>query len=844
MALYAYQEKVDTLLRSGRNIILQAPTGAGKTRAALFSFLDGWRNDPAAFPRQCIYAVPMRVLANQFEFEYKATVKRYTDSHGLREVGTVAIQTGARPDDRKLEADLIFTTIDQVLSSFLTIPYSLSNRQANLNAGAIIGSYLVFDEFHLFPVDENGNGALATTLAMLHMLKGVAPFVLMTATFSKTMLRRLGDLLDAEPVVLTQNEIDAIPSQQGKQRRYRYTAQELTPEAIIDDVTRQQRTRVLVVCNTVQRAQDLAQALRTDARLTGVQVELLHSRFYACHRSNKEEEIRREFGEDKTAYTWGPTILVATQVIEVGLNITCQVLHTELAPAAAIVQRAGRCARFAHEAGDVLVYDVPRREDGSFDFAPYLDPRPGKDADEHVTEGPSKICERTQVAFAGLPSDGAVLNYHAELDLVNAAHAPFDTQLLDTLQTNRQTLRRALEDLLENQNRSRARELIRDIDSRTVIVHPNPNEETLPNPYRYEGIGIRRNTLLGWYSRVQEQAMELELDWIVQIAVSQAADADEDSEEPEQRRRSETHWLACRPSTIKADIRAATKDIASAGLVVVNPALVQYDEALGLRFASGTPAPESPLASKRRKDDDFGPIYRETYAEHITGLHRVYTTTLRARTAAVQRRLEVQYSLEPGLLDRAIRLMFAVHDLGKLDRRWQEWAHRWQDRVSVLRSDASLRIAEAYMAAHTDYDSKTEWAENNKIRPRKPPHAAESARAGKSLINALAGDCDALYVAMMTAIVCHHSARLRYNHGDFTPVATHARTAFNQAMKCVDLLNDPRLRASQAKVDWQGFPAAEGLSDDIIRVDRRDQVILYLLLARVLRLADQGSQEQ
>jgi hypothetical protein len=63
-------------------------------------------------------------------------------------------------------------------------------------------------------------------------------------------------------------------------------------------------------------------------------------------------------------------------------------------------------------------------------------------------------------------------------------------------------------------------------------------------------------------------------------------------------------------------------------------------------------------------------------------------------------------------------------------------------------------------------------------------------------------------------------------------------------MDCVGLLNDPRLRASQSKVDWQGFPATEGLSDDIIRVDRRDQVILYLLLARVLRLADQGSQEQ
>jgi CRISPR-associated endonuclease/helicase Cas3 len=77
MALYPYQERVDALLRTGRNVILQAPTGAGKTRAALFPFLDSWRADPAVFPHQCIYAVPLRVLANQFEAEYRATVATF-----------------------------------------------------------------------------------------------------------------------------------------------------------------------------------------------------------------------------------------------------------------------------------------------------------------------------------------------------------------------------------------------------------------------------------------------------------------------------------------------------------------------------------------------------------------------------------------------------------------------------------------------------------------------------------------------------------------------------------------------------------------------------------------------
>jgi CRISPR-associated endonuclease/helicase Cas3 len=853
MELYDYQKQVAKYLRQGRNVILQAPTGCGKTFAALWPFLERWnRNIPESFPRQCIYAVPMRVLANQFTASAKQLI------HGelrLAYEPDVVIQTGARPEDPRFVGDLTFTTIDQLLSSFLTIPYSLSNRQANLNAGAIIGSYLVFDEFHLFPVDENGDGALATTLHMLKLLKGITPFVLMTATFSKTMIERLCAELDAEAVTLSQDEIDTIPSQQGKQRRYRYTAQALTAGAIVDDFVEQRRGRVIAICNTVDRAQALVAALQTDARLAGVRIELLHSRFYASDRTTKEGLIQREFGEDTLQRQWGSAILVATQVVEVGLNITCQALHTEVAPASAIIQRAGRCARFAGESGLVLVYDVPQRDDGQWNFAPYLDPKRGKqDASPDETEGQSKLCERTLAALMELPPEGRVLNYHAELELVNRAHAPFDEKLLDRLHDNRHPLSAAVEAVLRKQDRSAARDLIRDIDSRTMIVHTDPTELTIPNPYRYEGIGIRRNALLGWYSKVQGTPEASELDWIIQIPDLLDAEGTNDdlSEAPEQRRAMQVVWKRkYASSTIKADIRAACNDIAASGLVVLNPTLVQYDAALGFRLDAGVPAPNSPLADKSKAREDFGALRRETYAEHISGLYRVYRDGLRDRTAAVRQRLERHHKLADGTLDRAIRLMFATHDLGKLDRRWQAWAHNWQARVSDLRRDTALRIDADYMAAHTNYDSsdKTEWQANQTIRPKRPHHAAESARAGRDLIRAVAGTCEPLYTALMTAIICHHSATIRTDHDEWHPVPDAAKTAFNEAMRCVGLSDDAELLAavkvSGTKIEWRaGFVAAVGLSEDIIDIQRRDEIILYLLLARVLRLADQGSQEK
>ncbi|MDD5402900.1 MAG: hypothetical protein PHU52_06590, partial [Dehalococcoidales bacterium] len=120
-------------------------------------------------------------------------------------------QTGEQQDDPKLEGDITFATIDQVLSSFLNIPYSLSLRQGNINAGAVISSYLVFDEFHLFAPDST----LPTTLEMLRMVKGVAPFLLMTATFSEALLERLAALLSAKIVTVTNEDLKSIPTQRG-----------------------------------------------------------------------------------------------------------------------------------------------------------------------------------------------------------------------------------------------------------------------------------------------------------------------------------------------------------------------------------------------------------------------------------------------------------------------------------------------------------------------------------------------------------------------------------------------------------------------------------------------------
>ena len=142
---YPFQRRVAELLLAGRNVILQAPTGAGKTWAAKLPFVEA-RDRGLSFPKKAIYAVPMRVLANQFVEDHHDP--RFDDGRALP--FAAGIVTGERPEDREFRRDMVFATIDQVLSSFLLSPYSLSRRQGNLNAGAVASSYLVLDEFHLF----------------------------------------------------------------------------------------------------------------------------------------------------------------------------------------------------------------------------------------------------------------------------------------------------------------------------------------------------------------------------------------------------------------------------------------------------------------------------------------------------------------------------------------------------------------------------------------------------------------------------------------------------------------------------------------------------------------------
>ena len=785
--LYPFQRRVAELLLSGRNVILQAPTGAGKTLAAMLPFLEAIEHG-RDFPHKCLYVVPVRVLANQFVDEYAGKVRRAGRDDRIR----VAIQTGEHADDEELTATLTFATIDQVLSSFLLSPYSLSRRKSNLNAGAVVASYLVFDEFHLFdPIST-----LPTTLEMLRMLRRVTPFLLMTATFSADMLEGLASALDAAMVPEDDaacQAMQALPSQQ-KARCYHVAEGPLRAEAVLA----QHQRRTLVVCNVVDRARALFEALRDHPNRGDAQVLLLHSRFLPEDRQRIEGETRRLFSKDGDPS--GSWIMVATQVIEVGLDITCQSLHTELAPANAVLQRAGRCARYPGEEGDVFVYANSLDAEGeTVDLTERVMPYKGQE--DEIAHTLAEFQAR----------NGDTLTFGDEQEIISAAHGPRDQAIVQGLTATRELHRRRMNSVMDGQRSGEAGDLIRAVSSRLVVVHDDP-QAVAERPFAAEAFNLHPGTLYGLVEKWLEREWDLDLEnWGVR-ALHDLGDTDENG-------RSAFDWLPVRDKS----------DVAGSVLVLVHPALAGYDPELGFVPDRST-GYRARLAPAQDTAPHKGyPYQLEAYAEHVRLVYQAFQHQVWPELTSAAVRLERACGWPAGVVERAAHLVVLFHDVGKLNRGWQDWVACYQRAIG--------QPAPAGFYAHTDFDPINPLhGEKQKSLRHKPPHAVEGAVAVAPLLAAAFETCEPVFNAAFTAIARHHGAFTK--QGQRYTLASGANQAVAETLAWLPSSMATNL---DAKNLWTSEDPTEASIMDFLVNPRRDEEFLaYVLLARTLRRADQA----
>ncbi|NOG49633.1 MAG: CRISPR-associated helicase Cas3' [Chloroflexi bacterium] len=791
--LYLHQQRVNDLILAGKNVLLTAPTGSGKTRAALHPFL--WALDHEEYlPSKCIYSVPMRILANQFIREYKEIVQEYGLAIGRPHLRTT-IQTGEQQDDREFASNLIFATIDQTLSSYLLTPYSLPKRLGNINAGALVGAYLVFDEFHLY----DPNSTLPTTLHMLKQLNSITPFVLMTATFSTSLVEELARELNCEIVPKTEEERQAIRGIQSQQKTRRYYVADTPLNA--ERVLEKHRGRSIVICNQVERTQQLYRRLNA-LKSDHTRLILLHSQFLTEDRRRIETLLQETFARDSGV----DVIVVATQAIEVGVDISSTVMHTELAPANSIVQRAGRCARYQGDEGDVYIYHQAEADDGSvIDLTRNI--MPYKDMEDVIGKTLTAFQARSRNTFT----------YLDEQAVLDEAHTEEDTALLQRLrsvQTDQRRKIHALQSGNPNQGGGTVdpRHLIREIASQPVTISSNP-DSLLDAPFDASAFGLHPGTVQKHLKAWLDRKDELGLDWAIKMLVEKE---DEGQTQVNQER------FVWQPVT---DAKSAW----GAQLLVVNPILASYDPDFGfIAQREDEKMWEAQLPSREARLVHRPIRYRlETYAIHIELVHQAFDE-LWEEIAGNAGQLEKYFGWQPRTLRRACELAVLLHDVGKLSKGWQKWVQDYQRKI-----DQPADMNRAY--AHTDYDSANEDHRTAQQQMGKRPyHAVESALATLPVVHQILAD-DYLMQAVFSAIARHHApfsqenmtARLTGNAPKFIS-ETFAETTLTIDTSALNGLNEDLT------------PLDDADRDSLIAMPDSPQAFLpYLLIARVLRRADQ-----
>ena len=311
-------------------LMLSAPTGSGKTEAAL---LWSHKNQAKTFGNRVFYVLPYTASINAMYNRLKELVSddRIGVLHGKaayfvyqqlvdKDYTPQEAATSAKQElnlTRKICRPYKVLTPFQLLKAFFGI------RGFEMQMAEMAQGLFIFDEIHAY--DPH------TTALILTMIKKLredydAKFCIMTATMPKFLKQMINDALGEIA------QIEMAPGERDKKfTRHRVQLLDGNIHDAIPQIEDRlnQGQRVMVVCNTVKQAQDVFQVLMDVTE----KAKLLHSRFILKHRERIEKELENA------------ELLVGTQAVEVSLDIDFDCLFTEPAPIDALIQRFGRINR-------------------------------------------------------------------------------------------------------------------------------------------------------------------------------------------------------------------------------------------------------------------------------------------------------------------------------------------------------------------------------------------------------------------------------------------------------------------------------------------------------------------
>lgn len=420
---YPYQQK---LAEAEWPETLVVPTGFGKTAAVLGAWLWKLKVSDLGTPQRLVYCLPMRALVEQTAAAAEAWIE--AAKRQLNFEVRLDVLIGGRAKEKRIpdwithpdEPAILIGTQDLLISAALMRGYAVSRYRWPVDFALLHNDALwVFDEVQL-------TGATLATSAQMEAFRRLfktaknSRTLWMSATLDPVWLRTV-DFTPADVYRtndLSKEDIDrarSLWSARKVLRRLNLGSHDLAKknglaryaEAIAKAAaeTARPQTNTILFLNTVARAQAVFKALAVNT--DGCELLLVHSRFRTAERRALTQRL------NETPPPAG-RIVVATQALEAGVDVTSAAMLTEIAPWSSLVQRFGRCNRYGEcgeRGAEIFWIDLPADSAAPYEAA---DLEAAREKLENLAAcGPADLAEIRPSA----PERGQVIRKRDLLDL-------------------------------------------------------------------------------------------------------------------------------------------------------------------------------------------------------------------------------------------------------------------------------------------------------------------------------------------------------------------------------------------------------------------------------------------
>ena len=318
-------------------LLVRAPTGAGKTDASLL-----WASLQIENRRadRLVIAMPTRFTSNALSINVSESLSDtglyhssawFTKFQEQIENGSIKRQEANKIHEfaRLLQTPITVCTIDHLLMAL-----TLTREDHHLICFNLANACLVIDEADFY--DDFSQANILVLLEVLRYWK--VPILLMSASLPESILPTFNGI---------GYQIDKIIEDTSDNFRDRFIIKTIREYSELDEIEDLlelciKKKNAIIYANTVDKAVMIFNWFEKK----NANPIIYHSRFTEPHKQDKEQELIAALGKEAWANNRANGIAILTQIGEMSVNISADIMISELCPIDRLIQRAGRLSRF------------------------------------------------------------------------------------------------------------------------------------------------------------------------------------------------------------------------------------------------------------------------------------------------------------------------------------------------------------------------------------------------------------------------------------------------------------------------------------------------------------------